>query len=272
MYAIIPDGQGFSRVEIDLEQLYKGIPGRDKFERQFEPFIQADDSAAKIINLTGNILQYKTEHIHVDGTDGRKSVLFVLGNPAVHSVVTGVPFAYEKKKNGDIKEHRFWKSLRDTGYVDLPYNLSTNEKKKKLFAADYNSEIIFNLEVFYTLPSTSSAQGNKNANHPILKNAGVPQLKSLFGTRALRRIASEESKRLHQIIQNYDAVIACQSDAYIGVKAPNSPKYSKKSLMERYFETQTIDGILLFCVPPTHLFGAAKVKEQLNDIRRRIAR
>ena len=265
MYEIMPDGQGFSRVEINLDDLYQGISGYDRFRQRFGPFMQADPLAQDIITLEDGCLKYRTEHIHAKKSSGRKSILFLVGNPAVHSVVTGIPFAYERGVNGREREHRFWGALRETGYVDLPYDFSDEEKKRILFNADYDSEIIFNMEVFFTLPSTAS--GNKNASHLIQKRSGVQQLLALLGSKALSRIAHKEAERLKEIMSKYDVVIVCQRNAYYGVKSSESPEYAIANLRNQFIQTETRNETLLYCIPPTYLFRTKKVLNQLREIR-----
>lgn len=270
MYTNLPDGQGFSRVNLDLQELYQGIVGYDRFKERFPPFMQADPLAKEIISLKGDTLTYRTEHIHVEEKDKRKSVLFLLGNPAVHSVATGIPFSYQHGVNGGQVEHRFWSALRETGFIDLPFHLSLKEKRKILFEADYDSKIVFNLDLFFTLPSTAS--GSAIHNHPIQKLSGVAQIQSLLGKKALSRIFDEEKRRLDSVIQKYDVVIACQKNAYDGVRSSCTPSYEKRSLMKNYYETETYNGVKLFCVPPTYLFRSKIVKGQLATIRDMVVR
>ena len=77
-----------------------------------------------------------------------------------------------------------------------------------LFEADYDSGIVFNLELFFTLPSTAS--GSKSPGHPIQKLSGLAQIQSLLGKKALVRLAYQETNRMEVIIGEYDAVIACK--------------------------------------------------------------
>lgn len=268
MYMNSPDGQGFSRVKIDLDKLYHGISGYDGFKSKFEPFLQADPLAKDIITLENGYLNYRTEHIHANKNNQRKRILFLIGNPAVHSVAKGVPFAYEKGWHGSTKEHRFWETLRDTGYVDLPYKKDPEDKKKILLNADYDSKFIVNIEMFFTLPSTAS--GIKNSVHPIQKKSGVAQIRSLLGKKGLDRIANEERKRLAEIISNCDAVITCQTDAYHGVKSIDSPEFNRASIKEQFYKTKTMNGVLLYCIWPTHLWRSKVVKQQLKEIKKEI--
>ncbi len=141
MFKVSPLSQGFSQVEIDLTKLFDTQKEYDDFIKKFDPFIASDPLNKDIIRLKNNILTYKTEHIIPTKNDGRKKVLFLLGNPATHSVKTGVPFSYENKSNGGKGEHRFWEALRITEFIDLPFNISIEEKKIILFDLHYKSTI-----------------------------------------------------------------------------------------------------------------------------------
>jgi len=272
MFKVSPLSLGFSQVEIDLTKLFDTSKECNNFHKRFGPFISSvissDPLSKDIIRLDNNILTYKTEHIIPTKDDGRKKVLFLLGNPAIHSVKTGVPFSYENKKNGGKGEHRFWEALRVTEFIDLPFNISVEEKKKILFDLQYKSTIRFSLDVFYTLPSTASS--TDEVTDPIQKKSGVLQIKYLLGRKALVKIAKKETERLENIIKTHDAVIVAQKDAYNGIKSKESPEYDGKKVKASGIETKTFNGVPLFCTPPTYLYRAATSQNILKRIKNRI--
>jgi hypothetical protein len=268
MFKVSPLDQGFSQVQIDLIKLFDTSKEHNNFHKRFGPFMSSDPLSKDIIGLENNILTYKTEHIVPAHNDGRKKVLFLLGNPATHSVQTGIPFSYENKRNGGKGEHRFWEALRSTGYIDLPYNMSVTEKKKLLFNLQYKSTIRFSLEVFFTLPSTASSRGK--AAEPIQKKSGVLQIEYLLGRNALIKIAKKEKERLEDIIKIHDAVIVAQKDAYNGIKSKESQEYDGKKIKASGIETKTFNGVPLFCTPPTYLYRAAISQKILKKFKNRI--
>ena len=65
-----------------------------------------------------NLLKYKSEQLIPTKIDKRPPLLLVLGNPATHSVESGMFFSFE----GNKKEHRFWsRILKPAGVLDLPF-------------------------------------------------------------------------------------------------------------------------------------------------------
>jgi len=268
MFKVSPLSLGLSNIEIDLIKLFDDQIEYDGFINKFDPFIASDPLNKDIIELKNNILTYKTEHIHPTKNDGRKKVLFILGNPATHSVKYGIPFSYESKINGGKREHRFWEALRTTEFIDLPFNISVEEKTKILFDLRYKSTIRFSLDVFFTLPSTASSTG-KEAD-PIQKKSGVLQIEYLLGRKALNKIAGKEIERLENIIIEHDAVIVAQKDAYNGIKSNTSPEYDGKKVKASCIETTTFNGVPLFCTPPTYLYRAEASLNILRHIKSKI--
>lgn len=73
--------------------------------------------------IEGDNLKYMTESFVSPKVDQRTPLLIMLGNPASHSVASGICFAYEGKN----KEHRFWKALREFSILKFPSdNLLSN--------------------------------------------------------------------------------------------------------------------------------------------------
>ena len=74
----------------------------------------------------------------------RTNLLFLLGNPATHSVSMGMFFSYEKTRfENKWREHRFWKSLQKAGILTFckplptptPENIQVGEQREKNRAA-----------------------------------------------------------------------------------------------------------------------------------------
>ena len=56
MYGNVPDGQGLSHVQIDINALYRGISGYDKFIQRFDFFMGTDLLTKEIITLENGLL------------------------------------------------------------------------------------------------------------------------------------------------------------------------------------------------------------------------
>ncbi len=82
-------------------------------------------------------LQDKLGQLIPTKTDKRPPLLLVLGNPATHSVESGMFFSFE----GNKKEHRFWSGIhKPTGVLDLPFEpgLSIEKLNKQRRDALFN--------------------------------------------------------------------------------------------------------------------------------------
>lgn len=89
--------------ELDLIQLYPQRDDLDAFLRRWSEFAASDPSLADVCFLEGDKLRYFTESFVSPQVDARPPLLILLGNPAPHSVASGICFAHE----GKGKEHRF---------------------------------------------------------------------------------------------------------------------------------------------------------------------
>ena len=105
---------------IDLKQLFPAIEKRkrERFENKWKDFLEFDPCNDEIFKREGDLLKYQSEQLIPSKPDDRPPLLLVLGNPASHSVKEGMFFSFE----GNRKEHRFWKIMRDSRVLDLPYD------------------------------------------------------------------------------------------------------------------------------------------------------
>jgi len=175
---------GIQRVTMDVDALYLDDNQKAHFERKLRKFLESDPVDSWIFDRKDNAVTYLTEDIVPKKKDQRPPLLLLFGNPASHSVASGMFFASE----GDEREHRFWKLLSKAGILSfspLPganssKSLSELNKSRKteLFELSYDSPFRIGLAVFYTMPSPAS-------RYPW---AGVGGLNRLFGKAALARI------------------------------------------------------------------------------------
>jgi len=154
-------------VEIDLtkidEQERKDLKRRISQNSEYTNIIRYEDG--------GNKLVYKTEVLvpKVAKRD-RLNLLMVLGNPATHSVQSGMFFAYERRrgKQGIERwiEHRFWTALRDCRVLifcddvasPTHENIDVVNRYKREFLLNSRYESDFNIFIlpYFSFPTPSS--------------------------------------------------------------------------------------------------------------------
>ena len=155
-------------------------------------------------------------------TNGKPSLLLVLGNPASESVKRGMFFATDK----DGKELRFWKYiLEDAGLLFPPKTNNfaakalNQSRKNQLWDLDYEANFRIGLSVFISMPSAAGG-----------KWSGVAGIQKLLGTTAFRLIEKEETERIiscaRKFVQNNGAVITFQKNAWENLRSENDPKYT----------------------------------------------
>ena len=166
--------------EIDLKKLLPAPKERDRFDKNWEAFLESDPCNKQIFKLRGNRLIYYSEHLFPTKKDDRPPLLLVFGNPASHSIKAGMFFAFK----GNGKENRFWKSiLRPAGVLsfsfkeNLPGVKLNDLRKKQLLELDYETPFRIGLSVFTSMPSAPSGP-----------YGGVAGVRKLLGVRALRRL------------------------------------------------------------------------------------
>ena len=91
---------------IRLDHLFPDQKSRERFDYKWKIFIE-DSCNNDIYRLQGNTLSYDSEQLIPTKTNGKPSLLLVLGNPASESVKRGMFFATNK----DGKELRFWEHI-----------------------------------------------------------------------------------------------------------------------------------------------------------------
>ena len=244
--------------EIDLKKLLPGPKERDRFDKNWEVFLESDPCNKQIFKLRGNKLTYHSEHLIPIKKDKRPPLLLVFGNPASHSVAAGMFFAFKDNR----KENRFWKRiLKPAGILSLSFdnNLPAVKlnvfRKKQLLELDYETPFRVGLCVFISMPSAPSGP-----------YGGVAGVRKLLGVRALRRLEAEESKRITKCVKAFidddprGKVVTFQKNAWDGLRSNQNPEYkigmAKDAKLVGGLKDQL--KIPLLGVPPTRLVGPTK--------------
>lgn len=200
--------------EIDLTEIH--IANRMEMLRKFA-------SNPKNTNIfkfkSENRLAYKTEILIPKPLANRISVLFVLGNPAIHSVEAGMFFSYENTRTGKWKEHRFWRALRDIGVLSFaedtrnpaPENIEEINKVKSnsLLNVTYDGKFNIFILPYFSFPTPSSG-----------RYSGVEGIKKLFGRDIFEKIKKDEFNRYKEILlkDNIKEIICFQKEALNCIK------------------------------------------------------
>jgi hypothetical protein len=242
--------QGVIECTIDLDGLYSG-ESMSSFNQRWEEFLLSDDANASVFRRDGNIITYPHKSWIPLKKNNKPSVFFLFGNPAPHSVRDDIYFSYER--NG--LEHRFWRVLREVGFIEIDSNPATI--KQDFLDLNYASPFRLGFEVLYTFPSSASKP----------KWAGVAGIERLFGKNALQQILRFEMARLLPLLRDFlvdgGAIIAMQKDAYNAL-APNS--YSLKQAYDFSLKSHN-ESIPLYGTPPTRNMYSNKMKELLFSIK-----
>lgn len=253
----IDDESGIQQVTLNLALLYPDRKQRELFEARFCEFRKSHPAHSKIFKRSGDKITYQTECIIPTERDQRPPLLLVFGNPASHSVDSGMFFAYEGKK-GKEREHRLWEVLHKAGILSFSWIIGgesieelNRRRKKELYDLSYQTPFLIGLAVYYTMPSPASGRWS-----------GVKGLGSLFGTQTLAKICECEKDRIARIIRSFvshkGAVFVFQKDAYLAIKSSESPDYgSDEAKSGRLIgNCQCDSNVRLFCLPKTGLLRA----------------
>ena len=237
---------------LNLAELYKDKAQLKIFNSKWEEFYNSDETNSHVLSRKGNIITYPHKSWIPTKNSSRSSLLILSGNPAPHSVWKDIYYAYE----GKGREHRFWKVLRELGFVDLYGN--DIDIKNKFLNLEYNSPFRLGFEVIFTFPSTASKP----------KWSGVMGLERLFGRKYLYQIYELEKPRLKLVINSFfknssGLIIAMQKDAY---NAVSTNKYNLKLAVEGKLLSK-INGIQVVGTPPTRWLYTKKMKSLLTDIK-----
>jgi len=240
-------------LKINLDRLFEKPKERERFDAKWKDFIDSDPDNKKVYKKNGNILSYKSEQLIPTKIDKHPPLLLVLGNPATHSVESGMFFSFE----GNKKEHRFWsKILRPAGVLDLPFEpgLSIEKLNKQrrdaLFNLKYDSPYRIGLSVIISMPSAPGG-----------KWGGIAGVQKLIGAKAIRRLEKAETKRVLECAKKFvtpkGAVIAFQKNAWNNLRSENDPEYEVKLARAGKLKVTLKESskIPMFCVPPTRLSG-----------------
>jgi len=246
--------QGVVECVMDLGNVY---PDEDlkKFNSRWEEFLASDPNNALVLKRIGNTIAYPHKSWLPRKKDNRPSVFLLLGNPASHSVREDIYFSYE----GKGQEHRFWKVLRELGFINI--NTDPRTIKQDFFNLEYESPFRLGLEVIYTFPSSASKP----------KWSGVVGLERLFGRKVMKHLLETERTRVLPLMREFTkdggAIIALQKDAYNAV-AQNT--YSLKQAMNFELKSKFNNSISIYGTPPTRWLYTMKMKELLRNIRAEI--
>jgi hypothetical protein len=238
---------------VNLNALLPTPAERKNFDRKWKSFIASDDANRSIYRKRGNQLTYQSEQLIPSRTDSRPGLLLVFGNPASHSVQSGMFFAF--KDNG--KENRFWKGvLKKSGIFDLPFDSSLSsealnmERKDRLLNLDYKSHFRVGLCVIISMPSAPGGE-----------YGGVAGIQKLIGANAMKRLEDVERERVIQCSSDFLAkdgvVVSFQKNAWNTLKSDEDPPYDINRAKEGKLRGKLKDypGIVLFGVPPTRIIG-----------------
>ena len=239
--------------EIDLDRLLPTEAERRRFHDHWEAFLSSDKHHPMIFNLQGRKLTYESEQLIPSKTDKRPPLLLVFGNPAGHSVHEGMFFAFE----GNRKEHRFWKDILKPAGLFQPPKIDripaagvNGLRRQQLLELSYKGPYRIGLCVFISIPSAPGG-----------KWGGIAGVQKLFGAKALRRLESEEARRIHDCANRFigrsGKVVVFQKNAWNGLRSPVDPEYridlaKSGSLRGRL---KHAPGIEILGVPPTRLSG-----------------
>ena len=250
------------KCSISLAELFPTANEKKRFKAKWKDFIKSDPDNKAIYNLNDDYLSYKSEQLVPSKKDKRPPLLLVLGNPATHSVNSGMFFSFE----GDGKEHRFWKRiLKPSGILDLSFDTKQSvgelnkQRRASLLNLEYDSPFRIGLCVFVSMPSAPGG-----------KWGGIAGVKKLIGIRALRRLEKAETERVLECAKKFvnpkGAVVTFQRNAWNALCSEDDQSYSidlaKAGKLKDKLKNNP--SIPLFGVPPTRLSGpCSKVLEKL---------
>lgn len=254
---------GQMKCRIAINELFESKKEKEKFLSNLPSFLKSNLYNKKVYQVDNTYITYNTEELIPKTRDKRPALLLLFGNPASHSVDSGMFFAFEANNT----EHRFWKViLKNSGVLDVSMPGVISPKKKnsirlnQILKSSYSSPFQIGLSVFHSMPSGSSGKD---------KWSGVVGIHKLIGIKALRRLEHEEKKRVSNTIKKFvtgnGAVIAFQKNAWENMKTINDPQYSQKIVNKKGLIGKVGNsGIKLICLPPTRLSGpCSKVLKNL---------
>jgi len=246
---------------VDLSALYPSKSEFAKFKKRYHEFRKCDESTLAVYELKGNKLTYQSEQLIPTKRDRRPSLLLVFGNPASHSVQSGMFFAF---KGG--KENPFWKALLcRAGVLDFGPEARIEDEEanrrrlKRMMEVDYRSAFRMGLCVYISMPSSAGGPWS-----------GVAGIRKLFGANPLKRLEAFETERILEVakrfLTNDGIAVIFQRNAWEGLRSQNDPNYSIGKAREGKLRgsLKGFAKIPLLGMPPTRLIGPAR------DVLRRV--
>ena len=172
MFSPVKNGQ--YTVKMDLNAPLMDDCQQCGFEKQLAEIYHYEKEYAFVSVLKNGILKYKSETLLPNNMDdrGKQKLLFIIGNPANHSVINAM-FFFSKQ---DGSRHGMWKKLAIAGVIknfeskkNIPIDARKEEaktRKKNLLDGATSNQYLVGLTTFYSFPT--SADG------------GVQRVKQLF--------------------------------------------------------------------------------------------
>ena len=245
------------KCEIDLCHLFDTKEERERFEDRWDAFLKSDPYNPDILKKSGNRLHYLSEQLIPEKQDHRPPLLLILGNPASHSVASGMFFAFK----GNGAENPFWRNiLKASGILELSYDKNLpikklNEiRKTQLLKLAYGSPFRIGLCVFITFPSAPGPPWG-----------GVAGVHKLIGIKALRKLERAESARVFKLAKKFlntkGAAIAFQKNAWNSLRSDKDAEYSIGAARAGKLKgnLKGHSSLTLFSVPPTFLAGQCRI-------------
>jgi hypothetical protein len=240
---------------VDLSALYPAKGEFEEFKKRYHEFRRCDESTLAVYELKGDKLTYQSEQLIATKRDRRPSLVLVFGNPASHSVQSGMFFAF---KGG--KENPFWKSLLcragvlDFGPETQVENQEANRRRlTRMMELDYRSPFRIGLCVYISMPSSAGGRWS-----------GVAGIRKLFGAQPLKRLEDLETERVLKVakrfLTNGGIAVTFQRNAWEGLRSENDPNYSIGNAREGKLRGSLsgMPHMPLLGVPPTRLLGPAR--------------
>jgi len=252
MLEIFKTGIGQYECTINLDEVFNTTTERDKFESKWNEFLASDEWLSKVLSKEKNLIHYLHKSWLPEKNTPKPKLMIIGGNPAPHSLFVDVYFAFEVGGG----EHRFWKVLRELGFIDLPFE--PNTMKENFLKLKYDSPFIVGLEAVFTFPSSASAP----------KWSGVQGIQKLFGANGFRKLYQAELTRVHTFAHNFfgetgGSILAMQKHAY---EAFAANPYSINLAVQGDLSSEFDNNIRVFGTPPTRWLYTKKMKEALKKV------
>jgi len=240
--------------ELSLRKAYPNPRERAHFEEQLKTFLSSDKDNSIVYKMVGDRLRYRTEHLIPGKKDRRVPLLLIFGNPASHSITSGMFFS---PKN-DGKENRFWEHLLEKAGIQgltIERGLSTSERNEerlhRLMTGNYDSDFRVGLCVYFSMPSSAGGPWS-----------GVAGIRRLLGKRAFDQVAKEESQRVLKeaaaFLHPNGFGVAFQKDAWNGLSSSGNYRLELAKAGELKSTFEGLPEVPLFGVPPTRLIGHSR--------------